>query len=91
MFDAARAVMMAADSGFDPVSTKTHGGFIASFGQAMVRTGRVSVEMGRLLNRAHEVRLIADYRNEAVTQEDAVELVAQATRFVEVMHRTITR
>jgi uncharacterized protein (UPF0332 family) len=89
MFDAARAVMMAADPGFDPANTKTHGGFIASFGQAMVRTGRVSVEMGRLLNRAHEVRLIADYRGEAVTREDAAELVAQAARFVDEMRRAI--
>lgn len=91
MFDAARAVMMVADLGFDPASTKTHGGFIASFGRAMVRTGQVSIEMGRLLNRAHEVRLVADYRGEAVAPEDAAELVAQAARFVDEMRRTISR
>jgi uncharacterized protein (UPF0332 family) len=89
MFDAARAVMMATATRFDPSTTKTHGGFIAVFGQEMVRTGRVSVEMGRLLNRAHEIRLVADYRGEAVMEEDATELVTQAAHFIDEMRKTI--
>jgi len=80
-----RSPMIAWIPGFDTTTTKTHSGFIAAFGQELVRSGRVPVDMGRLLNRAHEVRLVADYRGEAVTAGDAAEVVGQAERFVTAM------
>ncbi len=89
MFDAARAAMIATVEGFDPARTRTHSGFIAAFGQDMVRTGRIGVETGRLLNRAHEIRLVADYRGDAVTHEDATAIVAQTANFVEEMRKAI--
>ena len=45
--------------------------------------------MGRLLKRAEEVRLIADYRGDSVELADARELVEQAETFVSAMHRQL--
>jgi hypothetical protein len=42
--------------------------------------------VGRLLKRAEEVRLIADYRGDSVELADARELVEQAETFVSTMH-----
>lgn len=91
MFDAARAAMLATSTEFDLVTARTHGGFIATFGQEMVKTGHVSVQMGRLLNRAHEVRLVADYRGEAVALADAATLVEQAGHFVDTMQKLLKK
>lgn len=91
MFDAARAAMLATSAEFDLVTARTHGGFIAAFGQEMVKTGHVSVQMGRLLNRAHEVRLVADYRGEAVALTDATTLVEQAGHFVDAIQKLLMK
>ena len=42
-------------------------------------------EIGRLLNRAHEVRLVADYNGNSVESADAMEMVKQAEIFVAAM------
>ena len=42
-------------------------------------------EIGRLLNRAHEIRLVADYKGDCVEAADAREMVAQAETFVATM------
>lgn len=85
MFDAARAAPLAVDGGMDPSVARTHGGLIAIFGQRLVKGGHVRPEMGRWLNRAHEIRLVADYGGEAVQPEDAHTLIGQAATFVEAM------
>ncbi|WP_337689593.1 hypothetical protein [Mycetohabitans sp. B46] len=41
--------------------------------------------MGRLLNRAEEIRLVADYKDESVALGDAQEMVEQAEAFVAAM------
>jgi uncharacterized protein (UPF0332 family) len=41
--------------------------------------------MGRLLNRAEELRLVADYTGDAVELSDAREMVEQAETFVAAM------
>lgn len=89
MFAAARAAMIAATPAFDPATARTHSGFIAAFGQELVRTGRVPIALGRLLNRAHEVRLVADYRGEAVSPADAAEITEQARHFVDAMRELV--
>lgn len=58
MFDAARAAL--ADE-VEPQTTKAHGGLIAAFGLHLVKSGRLPKQLGRMQNRAHEVRLLADY------------------------------
>ncbi|WP_072325614.1 HEPN domain-containing protein [Marinospirillum alkaliphilum] len=84
MFDAARAALLASGEGAvgpaDP--GRTHSGLIGGFGLHLVKSGKVSREMGRLLNRAHEIRQVADYKAESVELEDARELVDQAEVFV---------
>lgn len=88
MFDAARAALLAV-SRQQPETTKTHSGLIAAFGLHLVKTGRVPHELGRVLNRAHEIRLVADYRGDSVEAADAMELIQHARDFVSAM-RTLT-
>ena len=89
MFDAARAVLLLAHADMEQSASRTHGGLIAVFSQQMVKAGRVSTEMGKLLNRAHEVRLVADYKGDSVELEDAVQMLEQADRFVQAMRELV--
>jgi uncharacterized protein (UPF0332 family) len=79
MFDAARAALA---SEAEPEATRTHNGLIAAFGLRLIKTGRLPKELGRMLNRAEEVRLLADYMGGAVEPLDARELLSQAEAFV---------
>lgn len=64
---------------------RTHGGLIGAFGNFLVKNGPVSKEIGRLLNRAHEIRLVADYNGDSVEPADAQEILEQAETFVGAM------
>lgn len=84
MFDAARAVLLVRA----PVAAegvRTHNGLIAAFSLHLVKTGQVSVELGRALNRAEEIRLIADYQGDSVEPEQAMWTVECAALFVPAM------
>ncbi len=85
MFNAARAALLAANVGITQDIGKTHSGLISAFGLQLVKTGRIPNEFGKSLNRAEEIRLIADYKGDSVEFVDANELVLQADRFVETM------
>ncbi len=85
MFDAARAALLASGALVQPHRTKTHGGLIAAFGLHLVKNGPISRELGRLLKRAEEMRLVADYTGGSVELDDARELVGQAEVFVEAL------
>ena len=82
MFDAARAALLATDSPAKPEVVKTRRSLINAFSQHLVKDGPVSKEMGRLLNRAEEIRLVADYKGDSVELVDAKEMVEQAEAFV---------
>ena len=82
MFDAARAALLASGASPEQATGRTHSGLIGAFGNLLVKSGQVSKDLGRLLNRAHEIRLVADYTGESVELADARELVAQAEMFV---------
>jgi uncharacterized protein (UPF0332 family) len=69
----------------EPDIGRTHSGLIGAFGNYLVKNGPVSKDMGRLLNRAHEIRQVADYNGESVEQADANEMVEQAEIFVAAM------
>lgn len=86
MFDAARAALLASDASLTSSIGKTHRGLINAFSERLIKNGSVSKEVGRLLKRAEEVRLIADYRGDSVELADARELVEQAETFVSTMH-----
>lgn len=64
---------------------KTHRGLINAFSAHLVKDGLVPREMGRLLKRAEEIRLVADYNGESVEVADAEQLVAQSRLFVSAM------
>lgn len=85
MFDAARAALLASGAPVEPDIGRTHSGLIGAFGNYLVKNGPVSKDMGRLLNRAHEVRQAADYSGDSVEPSDAREMVMQAETFVAAM------
>jgi len=82
MFDAAIAALSWASADTGQSAPKTHSGLIASFGQNLVKTGRVPAEFGRALNRVQELRLAADYVAEPVTVDKAQWAIREAEGFV---------
>lgn len=85
MFDAARAALLTSGAPVAPDIGRTHSELIGAFGNFMVKPGWVSKDLGRLLNRAHEIRQIDDYNGESVELSDAALLVQQAHAFVTAM------
>ena len=85
MFDAAQAALLASGASVGSELGKTHRGLINSFSAHLVKGGKVPREMGRLLKRAEEIRLVADYNGESVELTDAEQLVAQSRLFVSAM------
>ncbi len=51
-----------------------------------MKTGKVPVDTGRMLKRAEEFRLIADYKGDEVEPSDALMMVEHAEAFVAEMH-----
>jgi uncharacterized protein (UPF0332 family) len=87
MFDAARAALLASQAPVEAEVARTHGGLIAAFSLHLVKTGKVSVDLGRTLNRAEEVRLVADYRGDSVDREHADWMIIEARSFVDAIQR----
>lgn len=85
MFDAARAALLASGSLVNPDIGRTHSGLISAFSLHLVKTGRVSVELGKSLNKVEELRLVADYKGDPIEQTDAAWAVNQAQMFVQAM------
>ncbi len=85
MFDAARAALLASGAPVKADIGKTHSGLINAFNEHLIKNGSVSKELGRLLKRAEEIRLVADYKGDSVELIDAQEMVAQAETFVAAM------
>jgi uncharacterized protein (UPF0332 family) len=83
MFDASRAALIASKAPVTPEVAKSHAGLIAAVSLHLVKNGPLPREVGRLLNRAQEIRLVADYRGDVVEPDDARELVGQAERFIQ--------
>ncbi|MFA6013926.1 MAG: HEPN domain-containing protein [Gallionellaceae bacterium] len=88
MFDAARAALLASGAGVAPEIAKTHSGLISAFRLHLVKTGRVPIELGKTLNKAEELRLIADYKGDPVEEASASWVVSEAHTFVQVMRDT---
>ncbi len=91
MFDAARAALLLSNAPVDAAVGRTHSGLIGSFSRFLVKDGPVPKEIGRSLNLAHEVRLLADYNGDSVEIEDAARVVEQAEAFVSVMKALFVR
>ena len=86
MSDAARAALLASVSPVKSDIGKTHSGLINAFSEHLIKNGPVPKELGRLLTRAEEIRLVADYKGDSVELEDPQEAVAQTETFVTAMH-----
>lgn len=89
MFDAARAALLWSGGQVSSTVAKTHSGLISAFSLHLVKTGRLSVELGKTLNRAAEIRMIADYTGDEVTADKARWVIDQAELFIEVVQREI--
>jgi uncharacterized protein (UPF0332 family) len=83
MFDAARAALIASKAPIPPEIAKTHSGLIAAFSLHLVKPGLFPVELGRSFNKAEDLRLMADYKGDPISAEDALWTVQQAQAFVE--------
>ena len=83
MFDAARAALIASKAPVPPEIAKTHSGLIAAFSLHLVKPGLFPVELGRAFNRAEDLRLVADYKGDSISLEDALWAVQLAQSFLE--------
>ena len=82
MFDAARAALMAFQKTDEVLTIKTHSGLISSFSLQLVKPDLIDIELGKALNKVEDLRLIADYRGDAITLDDAGWAVEQAQIFL---------
>ena len=82
MFNAAHAALLWSGAHINPGETKKHNSLIAAFGKHLVLTGLLSSELGKALNKAENVRILADYTGEEIESEKAIAIVEQATAFV---------
>ena len=87
MFDAARAALIASKAPVPPEVAKTHSGLISAFSLHLVKPNLFPVELGRSLNKAEDLRLVADYKGDSVDTEDVQWAVQQARAFVEEVTR----
>lgn len=85
MFDAARGALLASNAVKDLTLVRTHSGLISCFSLHLVKTQRVAIELGKALNKVEDLRLIADYKDDAVAPEDAKWAVEEAHVFVAAM------
>lgn len=82
MFDAARAALMRSGAPVGAEVAKTHSGLITAFGLHLVKPGRLPIELGRAINRAEELRLVADYTGQPIDAEQASWAIENADLFV---------
>lgn len=82
MFDVVRAALIAFQKSDEVLTIKTHSGLISSFSLQLVKPGLIDIELGKALNKVEDLRLIADYKGDAITLEDAGWAVAQAEIFL---------
>lgn len=87
MFDAARAALIASGAPVQPEVAKTHSGLISAFSLHLVKSGLLPVELGRAINKVEDLRLIADYKGDEVTDQDAAWAVAEAQVFVQAIQQ----
>jgi uncharacterized protein (UPF0332 family) len=88
MYEAAHAAL-AAVAPADWLPPRTHSGLIAAFGLQRVKPGLLAPELGKAINRAVELRLVADYQAGSVGRDDAARVVDDADRLVAAIERFV--
>ena len=69
---------------------KTHGGIINRFSELLVKTGKVKVEIGRMLNRGLDKRNKARYdAHAAIFEEDAKSIIDLSDRLIALLDSKI--
>jgi len=84
MFDAAYAALLHHRADINPAEIRSHGGLIGAFCKHLVNTGILPPDLGRMLNRAERIRLLADYTNEPIPMDKVDMLVREAAEQVQV-------
>lgn len=87
MFNAARAALLVANAPVPEEIAKTHNGLISAFSLHLVKTQRVPIEFGRMLNKIEDLRMIADYKGDPLEIEKAAWAVEQSHLFISTMLR----
>jgi uncharacterized protein (UPF0332 family) len=82
MFDAARAALIASRAPVPPEIAKTHSGLIAAFSLHLVKPGLFPLELGRAFNRTEDLRLVADYKGDPISEEEAFWALQNAQTFL---------
>jgi uncharacterized protein (UPF0332 family) len=82
VFDAAKAALAAKQAPPEAIEARTHAGLISAFSLHIVKTGFVAVDHGRAFNRLHELRTIADYRDEGLGDAAIRQALAEADAFL---------
>ena len=90
MFDAARAALIASKAPVPPEIAKTHSGLIAAFSLHLVKPGLFPVELGRAFNRTEDLRLVADYKGDPISEEEALWALQNAQTFLEEVGKRFT-
>lgn len=57
-------------------------GLIITFSLSLVKTGHVSVELGKSLNKVEDLRLLGDYKGEEIALDQAQWALNEARVFV---------
>lgn len=83
MFDLARHTLRAVDPKL--AAAKKHSTIIARFSKHMVQEKGYPREVGRILRKVFDARLVGDYADTAPTSEQANEVIEAMERFFEVM------
>lgn len=91
MFDAARAALLSISAPVPAEIARTHSGLITAFSLHLVKPGLVAVEHGRSLNKVEDLRLIADYKGDPVTLENAAWALEQSEKFLAAVQALINQ
>ena len=81
MFYAARAALLFA-GGERLAASKSHSGLISSFGQHLVKTGKLPTDLGRALSVESHRRQVSDYDGGEVSFESAKSSISSAEKFI---------
>jgi uncharacterized protein (UPF0332 family) len=88
MFNTARAAL-AARSAIEVADVRRHTALRQLFSLHIVRPGLVPGEASRALNEVFSIRAVADYDRDAVSSEDARQLIEATTSMLEAVDRLL--
>jgi len=86
MFNAARAAILASNAPVKRNFYRTHAGMIATFSEHIIKNDGMSNKIGSLLGKAQAIRLMADYKDESVSENEAKEILENAETFINAIY-----